>query len=55
MTENTNVPLEEDDDFDDYYDDDVLPCGCCACCGCDCDYWDYEDAWADDDYFDEDD
>ena len=20
-----------------WYDDDTLPCGCCACCGCSCD------------------
>ena len=25
----------------DWYDDDTLPCGCCACCGCSCD----DDEW----------
>lgn len=33
-----------DIDYEDDYDDDRLPCGCCRCCGCSCDdnYLDFE-------------
>lgn len=37
--------------IDDYYWDEVLPCGCCACCGCSC-YDAYDDDY-DDDYDEE--
>lgn len=46
---NDDIDLEfDEDDFDDYYLDDNLPCGCCACCGCSC----YDDLDGDDRYWD---
>lgn len=33
--------------WDAYYDDDQLPCGCCSCCGCTCDGYDDYEEWFD--------